>query len=704
MTPLGTLGGSDSSGNGINNSGQITGESSTINNSTHAFVYSAGQMSDVGTLEEDDYSSGSSINDAGQVTGSGSNHAFLATPFWRQADAIANGAAIPSVYGYVKPSQNNAKSSMIVSGCALCSTASAARSVIALNAKVASIPILTPALLDSLLTAPGVHGYTSANDLVWSALPTALKPYVDLDPVQVLSVTTDNYDTLLSQQINTLGKRVVLKFTETKLDLTTGSTKTGKHFVWVIGKDGADWKLGDGGWTKNILPPQAIETLSGHLAGFQVTNGLGHQIQHNFQLDSLIVFSCHGYTPPVFSAPSQAGILAAKSAAVPSDSSGGSAASVSVIAGGPVDFVLTDPNGNRMGHDQNSSTDFAEITGASYFTTEPILTDDDDDLTGQTDGSTNTNVIVPSPVTGTYTVAVTGTDTGTSEVIFQITGPGGASRSLQTTISTVAGQTTSQQIAFPTPGTADLAITQTTSPSQANVGDNLTYTITVTNNGSDTATAPLFTDVLQDGVNLVSAVSTSGTCTLTSNVVGCVLNDIAPGATATITITVTSSVLGSITNLVNVIGFEGDPNETNNSASAQMGISGSVLEGWRQQFFGIATNSGNAADTFDYDNDGLPNLLEWACNQNPTVPNTLPASAVLNGQNIEFTYTRSVSALNAGASFIVEWSDTLSNDWQSTSVTQTILTDDGTVQQVNATLPIGNTGHRFVHLKVTAPP
>jgi hypothetical protein len=128
-----------------------------------------------------------------------------------------------------------------------------------------------------------------------------------------------------------------------------------------------------------------------------------------------------------------------------------------------------------------------------------------------------------------------------------------------------------------------------------------------------------------------------------------------------------------------------------------------AIAGWRLQHFGITTNSGNAADDFDYDHDGLSNLIEWACHLNPTTPSTLMANAVLNGGNLEFTYTRSVLALNAGTSFAVEWSDTLAN-WQTSGITENILFDDGTVQQVKASIPTDSNGRRFVHLKVTAPP
>ena len=83
MTDLGTLGGNSSSGIGINASGQVTGNSYTTGNYFyHAFLYSGGSMTDLGTLPGGSYSGGSGINDSGQVTGFftsgvGTVHAFL---------------------------------------------------------------------------------------------------------------------------------------------------------------------------------------------------------------------------------------------------------------------------------------------------------------------------------------------------------------------------------------------------------------------------------------------------------------------------------------------------------------------------------------------------------------------------------------------------------------------------------------------------
>jgi probable HAF family extracellular repeat protein len=88
ITDLGTLGGPSSGGIGINASGQVTGEASTTELISHAFVWTpttpngaSGVMHDLGTLGGT-LSGGSGINAAGQVTGSsytgeGASHAFF---------------------------------------------------------------------------------------------------------------------------------------------------------------------------------------------------------------------------------------------------------------------------------------------------------------------------------------------------------------------------------------------------------------------------------------------------------------------------------------------------------------------------------------------------------------------------------------------------------------------------------------------------
>jgi probable HAF family extracellular repeat protein len=88
MQDLGTLGGSFSRALGLNDSGQVVGNSSPPTGRTHAFVYSGGQMYDLNSLIPAD--SGwelvfaNEINTSGQIVGTGiinnQTRAFLATP------------------------------------------------------------------------------------------------------------------------------------------------------------------------------------------------------------------------------------------------------------------------------------------------------------------------------------------------------------------------------------------------------------------------------------------------------------------------------------------------------------------------------------------------------------------------------------------------------------------------------------------------
>jgi hypothetical protein len=99
------------------------------------------------------------------------------------------------------------------------------------------------------------------------------------------------------------------------------------------------------------------------------------------------------------------------------------------------------------------------------------------------------------------------------------------------------------------------------------------------------------------------------------------------------------------------------------------------------------------------------NLLEYATGQNPTTRNSQSTTATQNGSNFEYKYPRSIAALNASTVFTVEWSDTLAADsWSIAGVSEAVLSSNGSVQQVKATLPAGSAGRRFVRLRVTSTP
>src|SRR5207237_7382796 len=90
----------------------------------------------------------------------------------------------------------------------------------------------------------------------------------------------------------------------------------------------------------------------------------------------------------------------------------------------------------------------------------------------------------------------------------------------------------------------DLAITKT-APATATTGTNFSYTLTAKNNGPSAATGIVVTDTLPAGVTFVSA---SSGCTNASGTVTCNVGSLASGASATFTITVNPTSVGTITN------------------------------------------------------------------------------------------------------------------------------------------------------------
>lgn len=114
--------------------------------------------------------------------------------------------------------------------------------------------------------------------------------------------------------------------------------------------------------------------------------------------------------------------------------------------------------------------------------------------------------------------------------------------------------------------TADLSITKTGPPGRVPTGRNMTYTLTVTNNGPDDAADVTVVDTLPASVTFVSATPSQGGCSGTSTVT-CLLGALANGNSATIAIVVRPTQAGVITNVASITPTPTDPNTANNTDS-----------------------------------------------------------------------------------------------------------------------------------------
>ncbi len=181
--------------------------------------------------------------------------------------------------------------------------------------------------------------------------------------------------------------------------------------------------------------------------------------------------------------------------------------------------------------------------------------------TASASGSGNINQTVTVPVGGTITYTV------------NLAVPAGFSGSLANTATVTAPAGTTD----PTPGNnsatdtdtqnsqTDLAITKTVNTPAPNVGSDVTFTLTATNNGPSDATGVLVNDLLPSGYTYVSD---NGSGAYTSGTGVWTIGNLALNGTASLQITATVKPTGNYANTATVSGNQTDPTSGNNSATA----------------------------------------------------------------------------------------------------------------------------------------
>lgn len=186
-------------------------------------------------------------------------------------------------------------------------------------------------------------------------------------------------------------------------------------------------------------------------------------------------------------------------------------------------------------------------------------------------GNINTTVNLASGGTVTYTITalVPANATGSITNVATVAPPG--------TINDPDGGNNSSTVTTTLQPRADLAITKTAAPNPARAGDEVNFTLNVTNQGPSVADNVVVTDPLPAGVEFVSATSTRGTCSGTSTVTCNIgtLGAAAPDNTATVTIRIRvpfTFPVGPLGNTATVASTTTDPGGGNNSGTTTVTI------------------------------------------------------------------------------------------------------------------------------------
>ena len=131
------------------------------------------------------------------------------------------------------------------------------------------------------------------------------------------------------------------------------------------------------------------------------------------------------------------------------------------------------------------------------------------------------------------------------------------------------------EVTTPVGKSADLSIVKNSDPAEVVAGGNLLYTFAVSNAGPDEATGIVITDTLPAGLTYVDG---APGCSAAGQVVTCSVNPIAAGGSRQtgITVSVSPTATGVITNSAHVTGNENDPDPSNNDDSVDTPVKASA--------------------------------------------------------------------------------------------------------------------------------
>lgn len=165
----------------------------------------------------------------------------------------------------------------------------------------------------------------------------------------------------------------------------------------------------------------------------------------------------------------------------------------------------------------------------------------------------------------------------------------------------------------------------------------------------------------------------------------------------------TCTFSGSFSGEEDGIPYSGSVYNTNGvfslSATAQ------TLDDWRQQYFDTTEDTGDAANDFDYDHDGIPNLVEYALGTSPTdasdAKHPSPSISTNGGKNY-LTLSLNRPSGVVGIDYVVETSNNINGGWSSGPGSTVSITDNGSVLSVRDSNPqSASQPFRFMRLRIS---
>jgi uncharacterized repeat protein (TIGR01451 family) len=127
----------------------------------------------------------------------------------------------------------------------------------------------------------------------------------------------------------------------------------------------------------------------------------------------------------------------------------------------------------------------------------------------------------------------------------------------------------------PTPAiTADLAVQASVSDAVPTIGSSVTFSVNVSNNGTDDAAAVSLTAQIPASIVAASPQASQGFCTVSNSQLDCQLGAIADGGSVSVSFDASLTAVGFASVQFTASATEMDPDASNNSASANLNVAG----------------------------------------------------------------------------------------------------------------------------------